>query len=198
MTKTTKEALSQIALDLFASNGFRETSIGDIEDAAGLKRRAGGFYRHFKSKDAVLFEGLEAMAAEMVAEVSLEDVLAQPDIRAELLYISERLLSHAAQYRVLRLLLLREAHKVPELESFMQSANLKLARQDIVPWTEYAIKRAGRSEDPTAFALLVFGPVLTYLISLDRDRPAFGLEQDVMLDSWSGYWAPQLAAKPST
>jgi AcrR family transcriptional regulator len=133
MTKTSKQALSEIALDLFARKGFRETSIGDIEDAAGLKRRAGGFYRHFKSKDAVLFEGLEAMAAEMVAEVRLEDVLQRPDVRAELIFIATSLLDHAAQFRVLRLLLLREAHKVPELEDVMQSANLKLARQDIVP-----------------------------------------------------------------
>ncbi|MDG1417385.1 MAG: helix-turn-helix domain containing protein [Maricaulis sp.] len=192
MTKTSKEALSEIALDLFARKGFRETSIGDIEDAAGLKRRAGGFYRHFKSKDAVLFEGLEAMAAEMVAEVRLEDVLQRPDVRAELIFIATSLLDHAAQFRVLRLLLLREAHKVPELEDVMQSANLKLARQDIVPWTEHALKRAGKDEDATSFSLLVFGPVLTYLISLDRDRPAFGLDQDVMLESWASYWAGQL------
>jgi len=192
MTKTSKQALSEIALDLFARKGFRETSIGDIEDAAGLKRRAGGFYRHFKSKDAVLFEGLEVMAAEMVAEVRLEDVLQRPDVRAELIFIATSLLDHAAQFRVLRLLLLREAHKVPELEDVMQSANLKLARQDIVPWTEHALKRAGKDEDATSFALLVFGPVLTYLISLDRDRPAFGLDQDVMLESWASYWAGQL------
>jgi AcrR family transcriptional regulator len=192
MTKTSKQALSEIALDLFARKGFRETSIGDIEDAAGLKRRAGGFYRHFKSKDAVLFEGLEAMAAEMVAEVRLEDVLQRPDVRAELIFIATSLLDHAAQFRVLRLLLLREAHKVPELEDVMQSANLKLARQDIVPWTEHALKRAGKDEDATSFSLLVFGPVLTYLISLDRDRPAFGLDQDVMLESWASYWAGQL------
>jgi AcrR family transcriptional regulator len=192
MTKTSKQALSEIALDLFARKGFRETSIGDIEDAAGLKRRAGGFYRHFKSKDAVLFEGLEAMAAEMVAEVRREDVLQRPDVRAELIFIATSLLDHAAQFRVLRLLLLREAHKVPELEDVMQSANLKLARQDIVPWTEHALKRAGKDEDATSFSLLVFGPVLTYLISLDRDRPAFGLDQDVMLESWASYWAGQL------
>ena len=192
MTKTSKEALSEIALDLFARKGFRETSIGDIEDAAVLKRRAGGFYRHFKSKDAVLFEGLEAMAAEMVAEVRLEDVLQRPDVRAELIFIATSLLDHAAQFRVLRLLLLREAHKVPELEDVMQSANLKLARQDIVPWTEHALKRAGKDEDATSFSLLVFGPVLTYLISLDRNRPAFGLDQDVMLESWASYWAGQL------
>ena len=109
-----------------------------------------------------------------------------------MIFIATSLLDHAAQFRVLRLLLLREAHKVPELEDVMQSANLKLARQDIVPWTEHALKRAGKDEDATSFSLLVFGPVLTYLISLDRDRPAFGLDQDVMLESWASYWAGQL------
>jgi AcrR family transcriptional regulator len=195
MTITSKEALQNIAVNLFVSKGFKETSIGDIEEAAGLKRRAGGFYRHFKSKEAVLHDGLQGMVSAIVAETALDEVLAQPDVRGELLYIANRLLDHSAEFRMLRLLLQREAHKLPELRKMLHASNLKLVQQDLIPWMTHAMRRAGRTEDVRAFALLVFGPVLAYLVSLDRNRPAFDLEQDGMLDVWADFWAPQLAAR---
>lgn len=198
MTKTSKEELAEIALSLFAAKGFTETSIGDIEKAAGLTPRAGGFYRHFASKEAVLIESVRAMASELIAEIRLGDVLAQKSVKAELLIIAQSLLDHAEDYRTLRLLLQREAHKLPALREVMREANLTLARQDIVPWTEHALKRIGRNDDPTTFAFIVFGPVLLYLISEDRGQPAFGLRRRTALDAWAGYWAAELKPKRRT
>ncbi len=195
MTKTSREELAEAAISLFARQGYRETSVGDIEEAAGLTRRAGGFYRHFESKEAVLIESVGAMAREMIAEVRLEEILAVGGVQEQLEFIAERLLAHAAQYRELRLLLQREAHKTPALRAAMQKANLSLARQDIVPWTAHALKRAGRKEDATSFAFLVFGPVLLYLISMDRGQPAFGLSKDGALGPWAEHWARELRPK---
>ena len=195
MTKTTREAVAAAAISLFAKQGYRETSVGDIEEAAGLTRRAGGFYRHFASKEAVLIESLAGMATEMVAEVRLEEILKVGDVKAELLFIAERMLAHAAQYRELRVLLQREAHKLPRLRAAMHRANLTLAQQDIGPWTQHALKRAGRNDEPAQFALIIFGAVLTYLISLDRGQPALGLRKDAMLTAWADYWACELKPK---
>lgn len=195
MTKTSREELAEAAISLFAKQGYRETSVGDIEEAAGLTRRAGGFYRHFESKEAVLIESVAGMVTEMVAEVRLEEILKAGSVKAELLFIAERLLAHAAQYRELRLLLSREAHKLPALRAAMQKANMTLARQDIVPWTAHALKRAGRKDDATTFAFLVFGPVLLYLISLDRNQPAFGLSKNDAMETWAAHWADMLRPK---
>jgi AcrR family transcriptional regulator len=195
MTKTTREAVAEAAISLFARQGYRETSVGDIEAAAGLTPRAGGFYRHFKSKEAVLIESVGKMAREMIAEVRLEEILEAGGVEAQLGFIAERMLAHAAEYRVLRLLLQGEAHKLPALRAAMQKANTTLARQDIVPWTAHALKRAGRKDDATAFALLVFGPVLLYLISLDRGQPAFGLSKEAALGAWAKHWAAVLKPK---
>lgn len=41
-------------MTLFAERGFADTSINDIERAAGLSVGSGGTYRHFKSKEAML------------------------------------------------------------------------------------------------------------------------------------------------
>lgn len=195
MTKTTREAVANAAIALFARQGYRETSVGDIEAAAGLTRRAGGFYRHFKSKEAVLIESIGKMAREMIAEVRLKEILEAGSVKAQLMFIAERLLTHAAEYRVLRLLLQREAHKLPALRAAMQKANLALAQQDIVPWTAHALKHAGRKDDAETFAFLVFGPVLLYLISMDRDQPAFGLSKDSALGAWAEHWAAILRPK---
>lgn len=194
MTKTSKEDLAEIALDLFARKGFRETSIGDIEKAAGLTPRAGGFYRHFASKEQVLTESVRRMASEIVAEIRLGDVLAQKSVKAELLIIAQSLLDHAEEYRSLRLLLQREAHKLPVLKEVMQEANLNLARQDIVPWTEHALKRARKKGDAATMAFVIFGPILLYLISEDRGQPAFGLRRKKALDAWADYWSGELEA----
>src|SRR5438552_14795 len=43
------------ALALFAREGFAGTAVTDIEAAAGLSAGSGSFYRHFRSKEDVLF-----------------------------------------------------------------------------------------------------------------------------------------------
>lgn len=196
MTKSSKEIVAAAAIDLFAHKGYRETTVGDIEAAAGLTPRAGGFYRHFRSKDAVLAESLARMAGELVAEIRLEDVLQQKTVRAELLFIAGKLIAHSREHRSLRLLLQREAHKLPALRAKMQEANLVLARQDIVPWTAHALKRAGRRRvDPRTFAFVVFGPVILYIISQDRNQPAFGLSEEAAIEAWAAFWAEQLKVR---
>src|SRR3954465_11429512 len=42
------------AVECFASKGYAATTIADIERAAGLSVGAGGTYRHFESKRAIM------------------------------------------------------------------------------------------------------------------------------------------------
>lgn len=46
---------------LFGEQGYAATSVAQIEAAAGLSPGAGGLYAHFRSKDALLRAGLEAL-----------------------------------------------------------------------------------------------------------------------------------------
>ena len=57
----TRAALHRAALDLFATNGFRETRVNDIAEAADVAPAT--FFRHFRSKE----------------EVALVDVMARID-----------------------------------------------------------------------------------------------------------------------
>jgi AcrR family transcriptional regulator len=46
----TRERIVTEAMRLFAERGYRGTTVWDIEEAAGLAPRAGGLYKHFRSK----------------------------------------------------------------------------------------------------------------------------------------------------
>ena len=51
---STRETLKRLALELFAERGFDEVKIAEIAAAAGVSERT--FYRHFPTKEAVLFQ----------------------------------------------------------------------------------------------------------------------------------------------
>jgi AcrR family transcriptional regulator len=55
----TFERLQGAALELFAKNGFDETTAAQIAEAAGVTERT--FYRHFSDKREVLFAGSELL-----------------------------------------------------------------------------------------------------------------------------------------
>ena len=59
--RKTREALVEVASRLIRERGIAGTSVADVMGAAGMT--AGGFYRHFESKEALVAEALDAAAA---------------------------------------------------------------------------------------------------------------------------------------
>jgi AcrR family transcriptional regulator len=185
-----RDRLLAAAVSLFNKQGFRETTVGDIEGAVGLSRRAGGFYRHFASKEAVLVAAIEEMADEMVAGLRLEDVIRLNAPRAELLLIARALIAHAERHRALRLLVQREGAKLAPVRAAARRANAKLAAIDVLPWIENVTARFRlRGSNTRELALMIFGPVVTYIVGLDKSDPAFGVAKDGFLDGWAEHWS---------
>lgn len=56
---STKERLVAEAMRLFGEQGYKATSVAQIEKAAGLTPGSGGLYHHFKSKEALLEAGID-------------------------------------------------------------------------------------------------------------------------------------------
>ncbi|BBY32771.1 TetR family transcriptional regulator [Mycolicibacter minnesotensis] len=56
---TTRDRLVNEAMRLFSEQGYRATSVAQIEKAAGLAPGSGALYHHFKSKEALLAAGID-------------------------------------------------------------------------------------------------------------------------------------------
>ena len=64
------ERLLAAAMTLFARNGYDRTSVGEIQEAAGLTFGSGALYKHFASKEAVLAEGMSRFVGHATAQRS--------------------------------------------------------------------------------------------------------------------------------
>ena len=113
------------SLNLFATRGFDGTAVTDIEEASGLAPGSGGFYRHFKTKEAVL----EAVVDRAIAQIQREqatrvgDVPSAPVLDLEphsapaIAALIEGAISGLHDRRLLVALLARIHDRFPELEA---------------------------------------------------------------------------------
>ena len=62
-SQTRRDELLRIAGELFATKGYRNTTVRDIADAAGIL--SGSLYHHFDSKEAMVDELLRTFQAEL-------------------------------------------------------------------------------------------------------------------------------------
>ena len=190
MSEPMRERLLRVAVELFNKKGFRETTVGDIEQAAGLSRRAGGFYRHFASKEQVLVGAIDGMAEEMIADIRIDEVTRLDAPRAELLLIARSLMRHAEGHRPMRLLVQREGFKLKAVRAAAHRANARLGSMDVVPWVESALARTGaKGHNAAELALIIFGPVITHILGTDRADPPFGVASTDFLEFWASHWA---------
>lgn len=79
-----RKELSDAAWDLFAAQGYEETTVAEIAAAAGVSRRT--FFRYFATKDDVLVATSDEMA-----ETMLDAVAGRPADEAPLVSIREAL-----------------------------------------------------------------------------------------------------------
>jgi AcrR family transcriptional regulator len=106
--RSTKQRLVAEGMRLFAEGGFRATTVGDIEAAAGLARRAGGLYKHFPSKRALLEAGIQRHIQEVSTAAGVIDLLPLRDLRSELTLVARWLLAELAKEREVALVLEKE------------------------------------------------------------------------------------------
>jgi AcrR family transcriptional regulator len=184
----TRERIKAAALPLFAEQGFAATSIAAIESAAGLAPRAGAFYRHFESKEA-LFEELAAeRITETPDEFDFEGLRAFGDTRAELVALARRF-EVAAERQKPYLRLIEEARLTASGRTFEQRAN-EAVLDALMGWV--GGKPAARGLYPARLAALtleIFGSWLFYLSKRQQGIELAVLDREALLEDWAGRWA---------
>jgi len=186
----TKDRIMQAALELFRAQGYQKTSIARIETEAGLAPRAGAFYRHFDSKQALLVEIAKSHVSETLEEFGLDRLADYGDTRSELVAIAlkyeEAMIRQKPFARLIEEVRLLDfgADLQDELNTDMMAA--------LVAWTRGKPAASGLStKQVSALVISVFGGWLYYLSMVRQGVPVDSL-RDTLLNDWATDWASTL------
>jgi len=161
------------AMDLFGRQGYQATSVAQLEAAAGLSAGAGGLYRHFPSKRAVLEEGLRRQAAAgrgLIAFIEDPGLLSNLPPRERLLAVARAGLRRLEEERDLNRLLLRDLSVFPDLLEQVKNSELRRVFDAVAGWLrgQAAEQAAGQPEvDWDAVAAVLMAAVSHYWIMRD-------------------------------
>lgn len=110
-----REQLLSIAAQLFAERGFRNTTVRDIADAAGIL--SGSLYHHFDSKESMVDEILSTFQTELFAgydEIMKSDLDARGRIEAAVRLSFKAIDQHHAEVAIFQ----NEADQLSRMERF--------------------------------------------------------------------------------
>jgi AcrR family transcriptional regulator len=183
---STKDRIREAALQLFLADGYQKTSIARIETEAGLAPRAGAFYRHFESKEALLTDLAKSTIAESPEEFELEELAAFGNTRSELVAIALRYEEASKRGRPF-------AQLIDEIRVLKVGADLENEVNDamtsaLAAWVETKPAARGLSREQTSvLAVSVFGSWLFYLMKIEQGVTL--VDRDVLLNDWATRWA---------
>lgn len=115
--RSTRERLLDAGLGLFAERGFRGTTVGDIEAAAGLAPRSGALYKHFSSKRELLAAAVERYIHEVRAMGDVTALMPLGDLRAEMTLLARWVLQQLDREHDLVRVLEKDGDDLPELRA---------------------------------------------------------------------------------
>ena len=184
----TRDKIRQQAIKLFVDKGYDKTTIADIERAAGLAPRTGGFYRHFPSKAALAAEIGETSIIETRQELGFDGVLPLGDTRAELVLIAKGY-RQAFERQAPLAGLIAEVQHLPEIRELEDRVNRDLLKA-LTGWLAEKPFACHKTEsERVALTLNILGGWIFYLSKRGATPAPAGLTDTVMLDQWADLWA---------
>jgi AcrR family transcriptional regulator len=183
---STRQRIVNAAVELFAAQGFARTTVGQIEAAAGLTPRAGGFYKHFPSKDAVLEAALQARTEHVDEVLAGLDDGPLGDLRAELTVMGRLALRELDAERPLLRIVMKDGDQFPELRREFFDRFPRRGYGAGLIWLERALAARGAEvDDPESLAAVIWGGLVhLHLLETTFDRPPPGTDRDRYLETW--------------
>ncbi len=158
----TRERILREALRLFAERGYERTSVGDIQEAAGLTFGSGALYKHFPSKQAVLEAGIEEFIEKSDRE---QEAFARlPENPGDAFhYIGEAVLAFLASDRDTLRIVWRELEQFPDLRKGVRERRIQRGFKNLAAWLrKQADEGRLREHDPEAVAAVMLGSLVFY------------------------------------
>ena len=172
------------AMRCFASKGYRATTMADIEEAAGLKPGAGGTYRHFASKRAILDAVIDAALAER------DEVLAPAPLSLEA--AARDALVQLDRHRDLMGLMLRDLGQFPDLQT-------KVIKRLVTGPIRLVAERTAAVApqlDADALAVLLVGALVNVKVMEMLGRGSrIRVSQKRLVDAWAHLYRSSVAGK---
>jgi AcrR family transcriptional regulator len=173
------------AASCFADKGYAGTTIADIEEAAGLTVGAGGTYRHFPSKRAILEAVIDA-----VVDVP-DDEVAPPgdDVEA----IAHEMLDYMRPDLIK--IFLRELDEFPDQRRRINERTIYTSYRAVAS----RIAAANPTIDADAAAAVLLGSLINFRINEALIGPdANGVDRDRFIRTWGAIYRSILADEPPT
>ena len=175
---------------MFGELGYEPTTIAQIEAAAGLSPGSGGLYRHFRSKEQVLREGVLAQVAsvaDLAAFIDDPDGLAQMPIRAQLAALARAGLRRMDSKRDLnRILHRRDLTPFPDLLTALRDDDLARVFRGVTGWFVNRAGGAGGGRDWPAIGAVLVGSVAHYWLIRDAiGRHPDNIETERFVEAWA-------------
>jgi AcrR family transcriptional regulator len=183
MTNEARSRIIAAAVECFAAKGFAATKIADIERAAGLSVGAGGTYRHFESKRAILEAVLD-----LVLDVPDEDI-APPgdDVEA----IAHEMLDYM-RTDLLRIYL-RDLDEFPDQRRRINERTIDTSYRAVAN----RIAATNPVIDADAAAAVLLGSLINFRINEALIGPdANGVDRDRFITTWGAIYRSILTDEP--
>jgi AcrR family transcriptional regulator len=168
-------------MEMFGERGYHATTIAQIEAAAGLSAGAGGLYRHFRSKRAILEEGLRRQAeAGRPLLAYLGEQAAGEDRRERFLAVARAGLQRLREERDVNRLLLRDLASFPDLLEQVRVQELKRVHDALTAWLD---REMPEYPDRAALASVLMSAISHYWVLEDvyGGRHPHGISEDRFL-----------------
>jgi AcrR family transcriptional regulator len=179
----TRERIVTQGMRLFAERGFRGTTVGDIEEAAGLAPRAGGLYKHFRSKEEVLEAGIERHVGEMDVIQPAIEMLPLGDPRAELMLVGRFALQELAGEMPLMKVVQKDGDRFPELVATVRERIITRGHNQARTVVTRLLGDVLSKDETAALAAVALGSLVGYRIEEAMFGPRPVGEED-FLEAW--------------
>jgi AcrR family transcriptional regulator len=196
-SQPTRDRILDAAMVLFGERGYRGTTVGAIEQAAGLAPRRGGLYRHFPSKQAVFKAAVSRYASKFRSLEDLLEVLDFDDEQATLTRLAQFALVGLAAEADLFRLLQRDGPDFPDLARLVHEQLVQRGYDfTIAAFTRLLQARGLPVGDVAGLAAIALGSLVHFREdeALYRKTPA-GATEEQFVATWVDTWLRVLESR---
>jgi AcrR family transcriptional regulator len=196
-SQPTRERILDAAMALFGERGYRGTTVGAIEQAAGLAPRRGGLYRHFPSKHEVFTAAVQRYATKFRSLEELLEALDFDDEPVTLARLAQFALAGLAAEADLFRLLQRDGPDFPDLARLVHEQLVQRGYDFAVAVFARLLQARGLPVgDVAALAAIALGS----LVHFREDealygKPPAGATEEQFVQTWVDTWLRVLASR---